>query len=148
MPKRIRHPLVRHSQILAASGSCKPPLHAWRVRAKSASTIAITTSTATTRPPYNFSRGWKRRCATRMFEPNSTAALMRFPATRLTKTKRSTSNCVCGKRVTGCRRCPWAHVISAVQGFLMRNIWSPAKPGDRSIFHLVWAGGISAPVAT
>lgn len=49
------------------------------------------------------------------------------------KIKPSISNCVYGKRVTGCHRWRLVRGISAVRGCSMRNILSPAKHGGHSI---------------
>lgn len=56
-----------------------------------------------------------------------------FLAIKRIKIKPSISNCVCGKRVTGCRKWRLVRGISAVRGCLMRNILLPAKHGGRSI---------------
>ena len=58
------------------------------------------------------------------------------------KIQPSISNCVCGKRVTGCRKWRLVRGISAVRGCLMRNILLPAKPEGRSILRSAWAGDI------
>lgn len=68
-----------------------------------------------------------------------------FLAIKRIKIKPSISNCVCGKRVTGCRKWRLVRGISAVRGCLMRNILLPAKPGGRSILRSAWAGDIWAP---
>ena len=148
MQKLIRPLLARPSLTLAASDYCKPPPRGWRAKGRSASTIAITISTATTRPPCSCFPGWKPRCAIPTCERNSTAALKPSPATRLIKTKPSTSNCACGKRATGCRRSPLARGILAVPACLMRNTLLPAKPGDRLTSRSALAGGIWEPAET
>lgn len=68
-----------------------------------------------------------------------------FSGDQTYKDKASISNCVCGKRVTGCRKWRLVRGISAVRGCLMRNILLPAKPGGRSILRSAWAGDIWAP---
>ena len=148
MQKRIRHPLARLSQTSAASVYCKRPPRVWRAKGKLALTTVITTSIATTRRRCSCSRGLKPRCAIPTCVRNNTAALRRSPAIRPTKIKPSTSSCACGKRATGCRRCPWGPKISVVPVCLMRNTSWPAKPGARSTSRSAWDGAISAPAVT
>ncbi|RVS66874.1 hypothetical protein EOL06_20405 [Escherichia coli] len=105
----------------------------------------LSISTVITQLQCNSSRGWKQRCATPTCAPGSTAASKRSLAIKRIKIKPSISNCVCGKRVTGCRKWRLVRGISAVRGCLMRNILLPAKPGDRSISRSAWAGDIWAP---